>query len=77
MRFTVGLYNLGWCFVRNPDHIIPMQTKVAFALSYMAGVAQNWAMPFLHAFDEGREHELLQDYDAFQEAIIGIYGDLD
>ena len=31
----------------------------------------------MQAFDEGREHELLQNYDAFQEAVIGVYGDLD
>jgi len=40
--------------------------KVAFALSYMAGAAQSWAMPLLQALDEGREHELLEDYDAFR-----------
>lgn len=51
--------------------------KVAFALSYMVGAAQNWAMPLLQAFDEGREHELLENYDAFREAVIGVYGDLD
>jgi Retrotransposon gag protein len=51
--------------------------KVAFALSYMAGAAQNWAMPLLQALDEGREHELLEDYAAFREAVIGVYGDLD
>lgn len=51
--------------------------KVAFALSYMAGAAQNWAMPLLQALDEGRNHELLENYDAFREAVIGVYGDID
>ena len=51
--------------------------KVAYALSYMSGSAQNWAMPLLQALDEGRGHELLEDYDAFREAVIGVYGDLD
>lgn len=39
--------------------------KVAYALSYMTGSAQNWAMPLLQALDEGRDHVLLEDYDAF------------
>ena len=39
--------------------------RVAFALSYMVGAAQNWAMQLLQALDEGQEHELLQNYDAF------------
>lgn len=51
--------------------------KVAYALSYMTGAAQNWAMPLLQALDEGREHELLEDYAAFREVVIGVYGDLD
>jgi len=51
--------------------------KVAFALSYMIGSAQNWAMPILQALDEGRKHDLLEDYSAFREAVICIYGDLD
>ena len=51
--------------------------KVAYALSYMTGAAQNWAMPLLQALDEGRDHELLTDYDAFRKSIIGVYGDLD
>ena len=50
---------------------------VAFALSYLVGAVQNWAMPLQHALDEGQEHELLQNYDAFREAVIGVYGDLD
>lgn len=53
------------------------EDKVAFALSYMTGAAQNWAMPLLQALDEGREHVLLRDYAAFREAVIGVYGDLD
>lgn len=51
--------------------------KVAYALSYMSGAAQNWAMPLLQALDEGHEHELLGNYDAFRETVIGVYGDLD
>ena len=51
--------------------------KVAFALLYMAGATRNWTMPLLQTFDEGWEHELLLNYDAFQEAVIGIYGNLD
>jgi hypothetical protein len=51
--------------------------KVAYALSYMSGAAQNWAMPLLQALDEGREHNLLENYDAFRESVIGVYGDLD
>lgn len=43
----------------------------------MSGSAENWAMPILQALDEGRKHELLKDYSAFREAVIGIYGDLD
>lgn len=51
--------------------------KVAYALSYMTGAAQNWAMPLLQALDEEREHELLTNYSAFRESIISVYGDLD
>lgn len=51
--------------------------KVAYALSYMTGASQNWAMPILQALDEGREHVLLRNYDAFRESVIGVYGDLD
>ena len=51
--------------------------KVAYALSYMAGSTQNWAMPILQALDEERKHNLLEDYGAFREAVIGVYGDLD
>jgi len=51
--------------------------KVAYALSYMSGAAQNWAMPLLQALDEGRGHDLLENYEAFRESVIGVYGDLD
>lgn len=51
--------------------------KVAYALSYMTGPAQNWAMPLLQALDEEREHELLTDYTVFRDAVIAVYGDLD
>lgn len=53
------------------------EDKIAYALSYMSGAAQNWAMPLLQALDEGRSHELLSNYDAFRAAIIGVYGDID
>ena len=43
----------------------------------MSGAAQNWAMPILQALDEGRVHELLRNYDAFREAIIAVFGDID
>ena len=50
---------------------------MAYALSYMTGAAQNWAMPLLQALDEEREHELLVDYNAFRDSVIAVYGDLD
>ena len=50
--------------------------KVAYALSYMTDVAQNWAMPLLQALDEEREHELLTNYSAFRKSVISVYGDL-
>lgn len=53
------------------------EDKVAYALSYMSGAAQNLAMLLLQALDEGRRHELLLDYDAFREAVIAVYGDID
>ena len=34
-------------------------------------------MPLLQALDEGRDHELLEDYAAFRELIIAVYGDID
>lgn len=51
--------------------------KITYALSYMTGAAQNWAMPILQALDEGRKHDLLEDYSAFREAVISVYGDID
>jgi len=39
--------------------------KVAYVLFYMTRVVQNWAMPLLQLLDEGRKHELLENYDAF------------
>lgn len=35
------------------------------------------AMPILQALDEGRPHNLLADYNAFREAVIAVYGDID
>lgn len=55
----------------------PDADKVAFALSYMTGSAQNWAMPLLQALDEGKKHNLLEDYSAFRGSVISVYGDLD
>ena len=52
------------------------EDKIAYALSYMSGAAQNWAMPLLQALDEGRSHELLADYNVFREAVIAVYGDI-
>ena len=43
----------------------------------MTGATQNWAMPILQALDEGRHHELLTNYDAFRDAVIDVYGELD
>lgn len=53
------------------------EDKIAYALSYMTGAAQNWAMPILRALDEGRSHALLSDYNVFREAVIAVYGELD
>lgn len=53
------------------------EDKITFALSYMTGAAQNWAMPILQALDEGRPHALLVDYDGFRESVIAVYGDMD
>ena len=53
------------------------EDKVAYALSYLTGATQNWAMPILKALDEGQPHPLLQDYDAFREALLGVYGEVD
>lgn len=53
------------------------EDKVAYVLSYISGVAQNWAMSILQALNERRVHELLRNYDAFREAIITVFGDID
>lgn len=53
------------------------EDKIAYALSYMTGAAQNWAMPILQALDDGRPHKLLSNYDEFREAVIAVYGDID
>lgn len=53
------------------------EDKVAFALFYMTGVAQNWAMLILQALDEGHHHDLLVDYNCFWEAVSAVYGDKD
>lgn len=37
------------------------EDKIVYALSYMSGAAQNWAMLILQALDEGRPHHLLSD----------------
>lgn len=34
-------------------------------------------MPFLRALEEGHEQELLENYSAFRESVIGVYVDLD
>ena len=34
-------------------------------------------MPILQALDERRHHELLINYDAFRDAVIAVYGELD
>lgn len=53
------------------------EDKVAYALLYMAGAAQNWAMPILQSLDEGQPHELLVNYDNFRDAVIAVFGDMD
>ena len=65
MRCIVGLLNSNSFFEVSHELTNLMQDKVAYALSYMTRVAQNWAMPLLQALDEEREHELLVDYNAF------------
>lgn len=64
-------------FRGNPRGYRSEEDKIACALSYMTGAAQSWAMPILQALDEGRPHELLSNYDAFREAVISVYGDMD
>lgn len=39
------------------------EDKITYALSYLTGAAQNWAMPILQALDEGCYHELLTSYE--------------
>lgn len=51
-----------------------MEDKTAYALPYMARAAQNWAMSILQALDEGRLHDLMDNYNAFCEAVIAEYG---
>jgi hypothetical protein len=46
-------------FRGNPGAYNSDEDKVAYALSYLTGAAQNWAMPILQALDEGRPHDLL------------------
>jgi len=53
------------------------EDKIAYALSYMAGAAQNWAIPILQELNEGHHHDLLVNNDAFQEAMISVYGKID
>jgi len=63
-------------FRANPRTYQHDEDKVAYAVSYLGGAAQSWAMPLLQALDEGRRHDLLLDYNAFREAIISVYGDI-
>ena len=51
--------------------------KIAYALSYLTGATQNWAMPILQALVEGCHHDLLMNYDSFRKVMIAVYGDLD
>jgi len=77
VKFTSGSGQLRLVFRGKPRTYCKDKDKIAFALSYMIGAAQSWAMPILQALDEGRPHELLQDYDRFRAAMISIYGDMD
>ena len=43
----------------------------------MTGTAQNWAMLVMQALDKGCHHDLLISYNAFREAVIGVFGDID
>lgn len=43
----------------------------------MSCAAQNWAMPIFQSLDEGQPHELLNDYNAFREAVIVVCGEID
>lgn len=64
-------------FRSNPRAYRCKEDKITFALSYMIGAAQNWAMPILQSLDKGWSHELLDDYDIFREAVIAVYDDID
>jgi hypothetical protein len=64
-------------FRGNPSTYNSDEDKVAYALSYLTGAAQNWAMPILQALDEGRPHDLLHNYEAFRGAIVVVYGEID
>ena len=45
-------------FRGNPSTYNSDEDKVAYALSYLAGAAQNWAMSIFQALDERRPHNL-------------------
>lgn len=64
-------------FIGKPHTYRHDAEKIVYALSYMSGSAQSWAMPLLQALDEGRPHELLTSYDAFRAAVITVFGDID
>ena len=64
-------------FRSKPHSYASNEDKIAYALSYMSGAAQNWAMPLLQALDDGRPHKLLNNYDEFREVLIAVYGDMD
>lgn len=64
-------------FRSKPHSYAADEDKIAYALSYMTGTAQNWAMPLLQALDDGRPHKLLNNYHEFREAVIAVYGDID
>lgn len=65
------------CFRGKPRAYQLDEDKIAYALMYMTGAAQNWAMPILQTLDEGRTHDLLINYNVFREAVIVVYGDMD
>ena len=64
-------------FSRNPGTYNSDEDKVAYALSYLTGAAQNWAMPILQALDKESPHDLLHNYEAFRGAIVAVYGEID
>ena len=43
----------------------------------MTRAAQNWAILVLQALNKEHHHDLLISYNAFREAVIGIFGDID